>query len=103
MIDSAVLPARSRQGGKLEREKNNSCLSDPEMSVVKNAESARLFVLASRQVLMVPVCVVLACALNRRAAKGDVSQGQDAFSNNDVCVLVYIYAFMEKKKKKKEF
>lgn len=73
------------------------------MSVVKNAESARLFVLASRQVLMVPVCVVLACALNRRAAKGDVSQGQDAFSNNDVCVLVYIYAFMEKKKKKKEF
>lgn len=66
------------------------------MSVVKNAESARLFVLASRQVLMVPVCVVLACALNRRAAKGDVSQGQDAFSNNDVCVLVY-----GKKKKKK--
>lgn len=72
------------------------------MSVVKNAESARLFVLASRQVLMVPVCVVLACALNRRAAKGDVSQGQDAFSNNDVCILVYIYAFMEKKKKSSE-
>lgn len=72
------------------------------MSVVKNAESARLFVLASRQVLMVPVCVVLACALNRRAVKGDMSQGQDAFSNNDVCILMCIF-MRSWKKKKKEF
>lgn len=62
-------------------------------------QSARLFVVSSRQVLMVPVCVVVACTLNRRAVKGDMSQGQDAFSNY-VCILMCI--FMRSWKKSSE-
>lgn len=76
MIDSSVL------SGKL-----FSCHSNPETSVIKNAAAARLFVLARRQVLVIPVCVLLARALSDRAMKGDVSQGHDAFSS-DVRILV---------------
>lgn len=61
--------------------------SVPEMSVIKNAESARLFVLDGRRVVVIPVCFTSMHHLKKELWRMS-PQDRDAFSN-DACILLW--------------